>query len=367
VDANGRLEPASADRIEEHRSGYVKSDGAWWRQERQLVYPETGSDRLAVVSTSLTRLSGWDGSLVAERITIDSHGARTVFRETLDRGRRLRSRIVIHPDSTIPEEHHLVNGLPVAATSKTGRTTTSRYDGLGRRIAVTDPRTGTTSSGYDEHHRLAFVEDGAGNRTSYAYDPQTGRKISETNAENKKTRFSYTPLGQLEWRRGDAVYPVRYEYNDYGEQVAQYTFRTEQGWDRPDWPDGATGDQTSWEYQESTGLLLAKHDATGTGPSYTYDNAGRLQTRTWARGVVTGYGYLATGELGSIEYSDDTPAIRFSYDRLGRKKTVSDVLGTRGYDYDADHLQLIGEQQHGLVAATIKRRYDNLGRPAVSA
>lgn len=364
VDGNGRLEQASSDRIEERRSGYVKSDGAWWQQEQQLVYPETGSDRPTVVSTALSRLSGWDGSLVSERIVIDSHGAQTVFRETLERSRRLRSTTVLSPDSTIAEEHHLVNGLPVAAMTKTGRTTTYRYDGLGRRIAVTDPRTGTTRSGYDEHHRLAFVEDSAGNRTSYAYDPQTGLKISETNAENKKTRFSYTPLGQLERRWGSAAYPVQYTYNDYGEQVALTTFRTEQGWDRPDWPEDATGDKTSWQYQESTGLLLAKDDATGTGPRYTYDEAGRLQSRTWARGVVTRYGYLSTGELSSIEYSDATPAIRFSYDRLGRKKTVSDVLGTRSYDYDADHLQLLGEQQHGLVPATIKRRYDNLGRPA---
>ncbi|SHH76186.1 RHS repeat domain-containing protein, partial [Desulfofustis glycolicus] len=365
VDGNGRLEPASSDRIEERHSGFVKSDGAWWQQERQLVYPETGSDRPTLVSTSLSRLSGWDGSLVAERIVIDSHGARTVFRETLERVRRRRSKTVLYPDSIIPEEHRMVNGLPVAATTRTGRTTTYRYDGLGRRIAVTDPRTGTTRSGYDEHHRLAFVEDGAGNRTSYAYDPQTGLKISETNADNKKTRFSYTPLGQLERRWGDAVYPVQYAYNDYGEQVALTTFRTEQGWDRPDWPEDATGDKTSWQYQESTGLLLATYDATGTGPRYTYDNAGRLQTRTWARGVVTRYGYLSTGELSSIEYSDATPSIRFSYDRLGRKKTVSDVLGTRSYDYDDDHLQLIGEQQqHGPVVATIKRRYDHLGRPA---
>ncbi|MBP5786277.1 MAG: hypothetical protein J6Y19_00430, partial [Kiritimatiellae bacterium] len=35
------------------------------------------------------------------------------------------------------------------------------------------------------------------------------------------------------------------------------------------------------------------------------------------------------GQIVSIDYSDSTPDVTFTYDRLGRQLTVTDVLGTR--------------------------------------
>ena len=35
------------------------------------------------------------------------------------------------------------------------------------------------------------------------------------------------------------------------------------------------------------------------------------------------------GQIVSIDYSDSTPDVAFTYDRLGRQLTVTDVLGTR--------------------------------------
>ena len=37
----------------------------------------------------------------------------------------------------------------------------------------------------------------------------------------------------------------------------------------------------------------------------------------------------ALGQLAAIDYSDSTPDVAFTYDRLGRQLTVTDVLGTR--------------------------------------
>ncbi len=39
-----------------------------------------------------------------------------------------------------------------------------------------------------------------------------------------------------------------------------------------------------WNYETTYGRLTSKPDAALKGPSYTYTSAGRLQTRTWARG-----------------------------------------------------------------------------------
>jgi len=98
--------------------------------------------------------------------------------------------------------------------------------------------------------------------------------------------------------------------------------------------DGSTPDTTTWAYDSATGLLTAKTDAKGKAVTYTYDSANRLATRTWARGPVTTYSYnSATGELTTVDYSDTTPDIAYTYNRLGQQKTVTDAVGTRTFAY----------------------------------
>ena len=72
--------------------------------------------------------------------------------------------------------------------------------------------------------------------------------------------------------------------------------------------------------------------------TYTYDDAGRLQTRTWARDVTTTYGYNEFGELASVMHDDNgtTPDVTFTYDRLGRQTNVTDGTGTHEFNYAPD-------------------------------
>ena len=65
--------------------------------------------------------------------------------------------------------------------------------------------------------------------------------------------------------------------------------------------------------------------------------------------------------LLAIDYSDDTPDVRFIYDRLGRQKTVADAVGSRTFGYNSA-LQLESEAMTGLISETITRKYDTLGR-----
>ena len=48
---------------------------------------------------------------------------------------------------------------------------------------------------------------------------------------------------------------------------------------------GAGARVTTWNYNPCRGWLDSKQYADGHGPSYLYTAAGRLQTRTWARGL----------------------------------------------------------------------------------
>jgi YD repeat-containing protein len=145
-----------------------------------------------------------------------------------------------------------------------------------------------------------------------------------------------------------------------------HTYREDAGFSGEEFPQGASADVTRWHYQESTGLLTAKEDAAGKSVSYSYTTGGKLATRTWARTsggqpLVTNYGYdPATGELTSIDYSDNTADVAFTYDRLGRQDTVTDAVGEHTFAYNGS-LQLESETISGLYDRVITRNYASSG------
>ena len=69
--------------------------------------------------------------------------------------------------------------------------------------------------------------------------------------------------------------------------------------------------------------------------SYTYSDAGRLETRIWDRGITTTYVYENSGLLSNITYSGSSAsAITNTYDRFGRLKSVGDASGLRTIGYN---------------------------------
>ena len=97
----------------------------------------------------------------------------------------------------------------------------------------------------------------------------------------------------------------------------------------------ANGDTTRWLYDEPSGCMTNKLYADGKGPCYDYTPDGKLARRTWARGIATDYTYDNAGQLVSTSYSDDTPTITMSYDRVGNliNATTAGVV-THLYAYD---------------------------------
>jgi hypothetical protein len=148
---------------------------------------------------------------------------------------------------------------------------------------------------------------------------------------------------------------------------AMHTWRSGEGWNSPTWPSANDGlsDITRWHYHEATGLLESKEDAQGRQTQYTYLQGGRLHTRTWTRtpAVITTYSYGPnTNELTGIDYSDTTPDVGFTYNRMGQRATVTDVVGSRSFTYNAA-LQPDTETLTGLINRTLTRSYDTTTVP----
>jgi len=251
----------------------------------------------------------------------------------------------------------------------TGAVTTSfQYDECGRLITSTDARRGDTEFIYFANSAVqsAMIDpaDLAANRITEAYQYNSGgRRIATVDALGRTRRNEYDFRGRVVKEWGSAAYPVERVYCSCGKIAELKTYRAGTGWSGVSWPSGTAGtfDKTTWTYGPTTGLLMAKTDANNAAVTYGYDSAGRMTTRTWARGVVTNYGYdAATGELLSTTYSDATPAVTHTFNRLGRLTTVIDGTGSRTYAYTA-HGQLATESFNvtGYGSATSLFAYDN--------
>jgi len=233
------------------------------------------------------------------------------------------------------------------------RTTSTSYDTLGRPITSTDSRTGTTTTAYVSAtaDAIASVTDPGGRVTSYAYD-SSGRRLSTTLPDTTVTYASYYPDGQVKATWGSQTYPTFTTY-DYADR--RRTLRTQPTL-AAGIPTDLGGSLTTWNYSTITGQLISKLDAVGKGANYTYTAAGRLFTRTWARSsvanpMITTYSYTA-GQLYFTDYSDTTPDVALTFDRLGRPETITQTNQsqiTHTYDpatfapdtetikYDLDH------------------------------
>jgi RHS repeat-associated protein len=353
LSANGTLDPASNDRITES-ARYFEQDGAghWWSVSVEKIYATAASANATQLSERRRRVSGHPTGLASEIITLDINGNAKSERTHIDRYNSTVSILTAFADSSLEASQTFVNGLLLTkSTGSVDEPILYTYDALGRPASETHPHHHDAPSiiAYVPSSNLILSEtDPAGNTTTYSYHPDgqpgAGRIAVITNALNQKTYRSYSPRGELTHTWGDTDYPVQYAYNAYGERIAMTTYRTgddDNLWTTSTWPSPTpAGDTTTWIYDEPTGLLTRKQYADAEGTDYTYTTAGQLHTRTWARGIVTTYGYdTQTGELTDVTYSDSTPNLAFTYNRLGQQATITDATGTRSFEYRAD-LQL---------------------------
>ena len=135
------------------------------------------------------------------------------------------------------------------------------------------------------------------------------------------TNTLYFPDGSVKETNGDQTYRTAYTYDYAARMKTMATYRI-----------SGLADTTTWNYESWSGRLSSKLDAMSMGPSYTYSNAGRLKTRTWARGYRTRYDYVS-GRLTATRYftsaASDTGSnagndyyagdIGYTYNRLGQR------------------------------------------------
>ncbi|WP_027209395.1 RHS repeat-associated core domain-containing protein [Butyrivibrio hungatei] len=116
---------------------------------------------------------------------------------------------------------------------------------------------------------------------------------------------------------------------------------------------GATGERTKLTYPDGREvtynydekLQLSSIIGNGEETRYTYDDLGRLSSKTFANGVTQGYTYMLGGNLASMESSDKQGVLDkyfYSYNKAGlidgidrNRRGLDKVSGRYEYSYDA--------------------------------
>ncbi|MEO7098595.1 MAG: RHS repeat-associated core domain-containing protein [Luteolibacter sp.] len=321
IDNSEALEPSGSDRITETKAYYVFEGGFWWEVASRKVYDDITNTASAQTGISKTCLYGAPGGFASESISISPAGDTTTVMTSIDRANKTQIRIEHLNGASRDSVAVNVNGLEISQTEHDSTSPTRwNYDGFGQPTKETSPRGAITRKSYTTDGQLASTTDHAGKVTSYTYytladelpDKFYNKLYKTTNPDGKISTFTYTPLGQVKEQAGDTAYRVTYDYDVYGAKNKMTTYGG-----------GSASQLTQWAYQDGTGLLASKIDPANQHVDYLYYDSGKLQQRTWARGVFTTYAYTGAGDLQTVTYSDGTPTVTYSgWDRLGRPTSV---------------------------------------------
>jgi RHS repeat-associated protein len=256
--------------------------------------------------------------------------------------------------------------------------TTFQYDSRNRLWQSTDLRNGTTTFLYYKDGRLKSTlsvdpdegESGLGldpQSTQYDYSFESGGGLRTiTTLPDGSTHITVEdPLGRLALTYGSQTNPAAYTYDFAGRPE---TLTTWQGFDAITATALSGEAVTQWVYNPA-GLLQEKRYAVTSptsfepGPTYSYTAAGRLETRTFARGVSSRYQYNGEGLLWQVDHGDNGSIDETNlYDPAGRPRSLSDDSGTRLLNYQYGQLADETYTAGVLGGYGLDRAFDSTGR-----
>jgi RHS repeat-associated protein len=234
-------------------------------------------------------------------------------------------------------------GNLVSQTDANLHVTRYEYDGLNRRTAVIRPMMQRSETAYDAIGRVKETKDFNGDVIKYGYDPQNQLISKQFVGEGNRIETYNTAADARSRTVTDARGTTSYTYDEQGRMVS----KTE--------PDGK---QISYTYDLITGKVASVTTPSGTTQyryngldqlakvisaegetNYTYNVVGNLKTKTLPNGIVETYEYDGLNRVRSIvQKKDSTVIASYTYSYdLVGNKTKVEELG-RTVSYDYDEL-----------------------------
>jgi YD repeat-containing protein len=210
-------------------------------------------------------------------------------------------------------------------TSAMGAKATAAYANTG--AAKYLPSGGTDTQG---NNRL-FTYDGAGNQLTSAnssatststvtYNPD-GTLDTSTDPRNNLTDYAENTDRQLTGitpPTGSSLAAIVVDYDGFGRLHSVRDGR---------------GLRTIYAYDRADRLKTIQYSDTTPDVAFTYDNAGNVQTRTDASGTTT-WTYDAQNRVASRTSTSGGGTLGYGYDKAGNLTSKTDARGTTTYGYD---------------------------------
>lgn len=228
-------------------------------------------------------------------------------------------------------------GRQIKAITKEGNETTYSYNAYGEVIAQANSLGETTTYVYDAGGRLIKVTDPEGVSVSYDYD-KAGNKSYMVDGRGKITRYTYGAFSLLRQVTDAEGKTIKYLYNESG-NIAQVEDKNNNHtmylYNKNNQLIEKTVVETSDSIKytyDAVGNKITMTDESGN-TTYTYDAYNRLLTKKNNQGLNLTYTYDVLGNIASITDSKGN-GTTYTYDKVERMATVTSKSGTTTYTYD---------------------------------
>jgi RHS repeat-associated protein len=219
-------------------------------------------------------------------------------------------------------------GNLTASTLPNGGQIAYSYDNKGNVTTQTDLLGKNTFFTYNSFNQLTGFNDPNGNPVGYSYDAK-GNLNKITYADGSTEQFSVDGLGNFTSavnRRGSTI---QYTYNHDGQLTKKQL------------PDGSS---VTYGY-DTKGNLNSVTDAMGT-ITMQYDTANRMTNISYPTGRSLTYTYNADGQRTQL-VSQDGYTVNYSYDTVGRLKTLTNATGQTIISYEYDSASRLTKETNG--------------------
>lgn len=243
---------------------------------------------------------------------------------------------------------YVLNALDqrIESQMENGTATQTRFDPMGARTRSIDQNLRATDYRYDDLGRLQEVQPDIlinGTRvpaTTYSYD-QVGNKLTQTDANNHTTRWTYDYFGRVLTRTLPETMSESFVYDDVARTVTHTDFNQQVSVTyyndlgqvvSVSYDNGESESYTYWPNGQSH-LATDKNGVT----EYVYDNRDRLDHEIQPDGTRLQYDYDDAGNRTLVEITREGSQVSsttYTYDPLNRLETVTDASGTTRYTYD---------------------------------
>ncbi|MEW2319497.1 RHS repeat-associated core domain-containing protein [Streptomyces bauhiniae] len=272
--------------------------------------------------------------------------------------------------------------------------TAYKHDGDGQVTDVTDALQHKRSTKFDANHNIDTATDAMGsgttpgNVTDYGFNSRNNLETAKTptgalttnhwqtiaggdhpsdstNADGEKTTFGYDGVGNTTSvaQTGTGGGNVTYDYNPAtatcggfeGQRCSAMTKMT-----------SSKTVTTGFHYDAQGNLDRVTPPAPLDKTTYTYDALGRTKTVTDARGITVTYTYDNRDRIRTVD-STNHAQVSYTYDGDGNLTQRTDATGTIGYEFDPLQRETVRHLQDGsqtLLAYTPAGNVDYYQDPA---